>query len=95
MVRVCVSEVEQVFVSLPQAPALHAYVQMLVSLKLCERMPSVPQEKPEVAVHASFAGGAVSVQLLLSTVTPSPRIQVKVCVAVPAFASATQVPVRV
>ena len=42
--RVCVSVAEQVLVSEPQVPAVQEYVQVVVSLKVCESAPSVPQE---------------------------------------------------
>jgi hypothetical protein len=66
-----------------------------VSLKVCERAASVPQENPKVAVQLSLVAGSEPVQLELSTVTPSPRTQVTLWVAVPPFAFAAQVPERV
>ena len=54
-----------------------------MSLKVCESEPSVPQEKPLLAVQDSLVAGIVPVQAELSRVIPSERTHVTDCVAVP------------
>ena len=92
--RVWVAVAEQVFEEADQLPAVQAYVQVEVSLKVCVSAPSVPQVKG-AGVQLCVSAGAAVVQLLLETVVPSLRVQVAVCDAVPEFAATTQVPVRV
>jgi len=85
---------EQVFESLPQAPTFQLYVQVLVSLKVPVSAPSVPQLKPVVGVQFCVNAGSAVVQLELSTVAPSERVQVAVRVAIDEPLSAMQAPVR-
>jgi hypothetical protein len=92
--RVWVALEEHVFEEADQLPEVQEYVQVLVSLKVWERAPSVPHENV-VGVQAWEVAGAVPVHSALATVVPSERVQVTVWVAEPEFALTTQVPVRV
>jgi hypothetical protein len=92
-VRVCVAALEQVLEEL-QALGTQVKVQLLKSVKDSESTASLPQEKPEVGVHACELAGCVP-QFTASTGAPSLRWQEKVCDCVPDPVSATQVPARV
>jgi hypothetical protein len=94
-VRVSEAVAEHVEDGALQAVVFQEYVQVEVSLKVCESAPSVPQEKPEVGVHEVLAAGAVPEQKVLATVVPSFRVQVMARVSVPELTFALQVPVRV
>ncbi len=91
--RVWVALEEQVFEEADQLPAAQVYEQVEVSLNVWFKDPSVPHEKL-VGVQASEVAGSGAVQLELSTVVPSERVQLTTWVAVPEFTFATQVPVR-
>jgi hypothetical protein len=85
----------QVLEEADQLPTVHAYVQVDVSLKVCESAPSVPQLYPELGVQAVLATGAPPEQKLFETVVPSLRWQVTKRVSVEEFTSAMQEPERV
>jgi hypothetical protein len=78
-----------------QAPIVHAYVQVEVSLNNSLNALSVPQENPELGVQAALDAGALPEQKELATVLESLRTQVTLRVSVEELGSTTQVPVRV
>jgi hypothetical protein len=82
-------------VPVPPLPLVLPLLQALDSAAEFDTDPFVPQSVADTTgVQVSVSGGAVSGQLLLSTVVPSLRVQAIVWVAFPESASGTQVAVR-
>ena len=92
--RVWVAVLEQVLLEADQLPAVHTYVQVLVSLKVWLKAPSVPQLNPEVGVQAALAAGALPAQNVPATVAESLRTQLTLRVWLAEFKLATQAPLR-